>query len=63
MSNWIKTCQHCKKEDETTRSRTLLLKNYIGPCGDSFCWASCTMSSCKAVEAVVCDNCAKELKK
>jgi hypothetical protein len=60
---WQNTCQKCKNEDNTTRSREIYTNNYMGPCGDSFCYASCTMETCRSIRVVVCDNCEKELKK
>jgi hypothetical protein len=57
------TCQSCTKREPSTRHRSLTLKDFIGPCGDSFCYASCDSSSCKPVNMSVCDKCAKELSK
>lgn len=31
---------------------------YEGPCGDSFCYASCDLESCR--REIVCDKCKKE---
>lgn len=58
-----KTCQKCLKRVASTRSRQLYLKEYRGPCGDSFCYASCDMAACKPVDRTVCDECAKAIKK
>jgi hypothetical protein len=58
-----KTCQQCLKRKPTTRQRSLYLKNYMGPCGDSFCYAGCDSSSCKPVTMTVCDVCAKKVSK
>jgi hypothetical protein len=33
----------------------------MGPCGDSFCAASCTMNICWPFSAAVCDDCMPEL--
>ena len=65
MSNldFTRTCQKCLKQKPTTRSRSIYLKNYVGPCGDSFCYASCTMSSCRPIHATVCDECEKKMAK
>ncbi len=57
------TCQKCKKRDKSVYQKTLYTKNYQGPCGDSFCYASCTMSACRPITATVCDKCEKELRK
>lgn len=61
--DWEKTCQKCKKVKPTTRHRTFYTKNYVGPCGDSFCYASCDMDSCHAKSATICDECLNLLKK
>ena len=55
------TCQKCLRRKKTTWRRTLKSKDYIGPCGDSFCYASCTMSTCVPVVATVCEECAKKI--
>lgn len=60
---WRNTCQKCGKQDSSTRRRDIYMKNYTGPCGDSFCYASCDMDSCRSVSVTVCDSCEKELKK
>jgi hypothetical protein len=60
-ANPAKVCQRCLKERATTRSRSIYTKDYQGPCGDSFCYASCEMSSCRPVDLVACDDCAKAL--
>lgn len=57
------TCQKCRKRVNTTRPRTIYTKDYQGPCGDSFCYASCDMSACKPISVTVCEPCAKELSK
>lgn len=58
---WMNRCQKCGKERESTRYRTLRTKNYMGPCGDSFCYASCDMDSCHPVSMTVCDGCAEKI--
>lgn len=57
------TCQSCTKRVASTKSRELYLQNYTGPCGDSFCYASCEGSECRPVRMSVCDECAKTLSK
>lgn len=57
------TCQKCREPRESTKDREIYTANYVGPCGDSFCFASCTLSSCRPVRAHVCDDCEKLLKK
>lgn len=58
-----KVCQACKKEKDSTRSRTFYSKSYMGPCGDSFCYASCDMDTCHATTMTICDDCEKKLAK
>jgi len=55
------TCQKCRKRVRSTHQRTLYTKDYMGPCGDSFCYHSCTMSTCHPITVTVCDVCANEL--
>jgi len=55
------TCQSCLRRKKTTFKRSIRTKDYVGPCGDSFCYASCTMSTCRPVEATVCEQCAKKM--
>ena len=58
-----KFCQNCKMDRPTTRNRSIYTKSYTGPCGDSFCYASCDSPSCRAVSLTICDDCAKALAK
>jgi hypothetical protein len=60
---WNSRCQKCGKLKESTRQRTFEGKSFIGPCGDSFCYASCEMESCRPISGVICDGCEKELAK
>lgn len=55
------TCQKCGKRKESTRERTYKTKNYMGPCGDSFCYHSCDMDTCHPATATICDACCKKL--
>lgn len=57
------TCQVCKQSKPNTKSRRVRNKNYQGPCGDSFCYASCDNDSCVTSEFTIqaCDGCAKKL--
>ena len=57
------TCQRCRKRVDSTRSRTIYTHNYQGPCGDSFCYASCDMDACRPISVTVCESCSKELGK
>lgn len=58
-----KVCQKCRTSRETTRSRWIYTKKYVGPCDDSFCYASCDLEACKAVSLTICDECAKKIEK
>ena len=51
----------CSSTD--ARERTYFSKVYSGPCGDSFCFASCDMSTCREQRAVLCDEHLKALAK
>ncbi len=62
FSNLHKVCQNCKEEKNSTRSRSIYTKLYQGPCGDSFCYASCDMETCRPITATVCDECHDEIK-
>lgn len=59
---WRNTCQKCRKRKESTRPRQVYTGAYTGPCGDSFCFASCDMESCRPIDVTVCDECETELK-
>ncbi len=41
--------------------RSYYAKDYQGPCGDSFCYASCDMSACHKQDATLCDKHLKAL--
>jgi hypothetical protein len=57
------TCQKCLRRKQTTRHRTFYTKNYMGPCGDSFCYASCDMDTCHPTSMTICEDCLKKLEK
>lgn len=59
--NIQKVCQNCKLERDTTMRRDIHLPQYVGPCGDSFCYASCTMTTCRPATVTVCEECAVAL--
>ena len=61
--SWLNVCQHCKKQKPDTMSRTVKTADYSGPCGHSFCYASCDMSTCKPITATICKDCAEKLAK
>lgn len=54
-----KVCHACGEVKDDTGRRTYRAANYQGSCGDSFCWASCDLSSCKEIVASVCADCAQ----
>lgn len=58
-----KKCEICNKKNDTVRTRRTKNEEYQGGCGDSFCWASCDMDTCKTREFSVrmCDTCATTL--
>ena len=56
-------CQKCGKRLPTTRPRSIYTKLYQGPCGDSFCYASCDLETCRPISVTVCDGCEKKLSK
>ncbi len=58
-----RVCHNCGKVKDDTRSRTFYAKNYMGPCGDSFCYASCDMDTCRPTTKTICDSCEKKLAK
>ena len=51
------TCQSCHKRKQSTRRRSIKVAGFMGPCGDSFCYASCEMDVCRPFTATVCDDC------
>ena len=63
ISDLEKVCKECCQVKEDTRPRTYYAKNYQGPCGDSFCYASCEMSACRPETANICGTCEKKLSK
>lgn len=56
-----KVCRECGKVKPDTRERTFYTKDFVGPCGDSFCYGSCDSPTCRAVTKVCCDACFKKL--
>jgi hypothetical protein len=52
-----RVCEACGKVSATVTSHNYTTKNYKGPCGDSFCYATCDLSACKPVTARVCTSC------
>ncbi len=58
------SCQVCKEEKPTTRYRAVPNERYQGPCGDSFCYVSCSIPNCKEREFRIfsCDECYEKVK-
>lgn len=61
MTDFSRNCQKCGKNDKSVAHREMYMPNYQGPCADSFCYASCDSSSCRAVHVSICDLCASEI--
>jgi hypothetical protein len=60
----LKVVSKCQVEgcDSVNASRrSYYAKEYMGPCGDSFCYASCDMSTCREQHATLCDKHLKAL--
>jgi hypothetical protein len=56
-------CQKCGKRKLTIHRREIYTEKYEGPCGGSFCYASCDSSSCRPVYMTVCNECAVKMSK
>lgn len=52
-----KVCRVCGKVSDTVQRREYTTKNYQGPCGDSFCYASCDMATCRPLIVQACAAC------
>lgn len=63
LKDIAKLCHHCGKVKDSTRRRNLYTKAYQGPCGDSFCYASCDLEECRPVDVTVCNECEVIIKK
>jgi hypothetical protein len=50
-------CECCGIVGNSVRRRTYRTKNFEGSCGDSFCYASCDLSSCKPITVNACEGC------
>lgn len=59
--DFTKRCQKCGRIKSTTRRRVIYDKSYVGPCADSFCYASCDLPACRPYHASVCDACVPKL--
>ena len=55
-------CQGCgQRGSDVRRIDRIRTKDYMGPCGDSFCYASCDSPSCRDISAILCEECARKL--
>lgn len=54
-------CQKCGRGG--AEERDYYAKDYEGPCGDSFCYASCRLSACRPQRARLCAACLKKVSK
>jgi len=59
------TCQICKKTKKDTCTRLVENPDYSGPCGDSFCYHSCSIDACVTREFTMmsCAACANKFEK
>lgn len=56
-----KVCHICGQVKEDVHPRSYLTKDFEGSCGDSFCFASCSLVVCRGREGVyACGDCEKE---
>lgn len=62
LKDATKLCHCCGEVKPSVRSREYRSHNYQGPCGDSFCYASCRMSACRPIRVQACDECEKAQK-
>lgn len=59
--NIVTKCQVEGCDSTEASYRRFFAKDYQGPCGDSFCYASCDMSACREQSAILCDKHLKAL--
>lgn len=59
--NIVSKCQVEGCDSTNASHRNYYAKDYRGPCGDSFCYASCDMSACHEQSAILCDKHYKQL--
>jgi hypothetical protein len=59
LKDLVRVCHACGEVKNDVREREYYTKNYQGRCGDSFCYASCTMNACNPIRARVCNACEK----
>lgn len=53
-------CRACGRVDKTVTERTYNSTEYKGPCGDNFCYGSCSLAACHPTRGRVCDGCFKK---
>lgn len=61
LEDLVRVCHSCGRVKDSTTNREFYTKNYKGPCGDSFCYASCDMEACRPVRRRICTECEKKL--
>lgn len=59
LSDLNKICYVCGEVKPDVRAREYRGKGYTGPCGDSFCFASCEGHPCRPVRTRACADCEK----
>lgn len=57
----VSKCQVGGCDSEDAVPRRYYSPDYQGPCGDSFCYASCDLPACREQSAVLCDKHLKAL--
>ena len=58
---FLSMCQGCGAKGDHVTRRELRSKEFKGPCSDSFCYSTCTSPSCRAIECILCPECAAKL--
>jgi len=52
----VQKCQVADCDSTDAVHRRYYSPDYQGPCGDSFCYASCDLPACREQSAVLCDK-------
>lgn len=58
---FLKMCQGCGSRGKDVSRREIRAKEFVGPCSDSFCYTTCESASCRALECILCSDCAVKL--
>lgn len=61
--SFLKMCQGCGVRGDDVKHRAPRSKEYKGPCGDSFCYATCDSPSCRSIECILCSDCTSKVEK